>query len=192
MKKSNKSSVVEEVIAALDKGNALEATNIAKHGYPWTSVSVPKRRMTQKRALSVFIKDGFIDRYSGSKLVFPGTLLLLGQVLPEGFPAHKTWRVSETHEIYFDLWPVVDHVKPISKGGDDDESNFVTTSNLNNDLKSHWTLEQLGWKLHPAGMINEWDGLMTWFLAYADSHPDVLENRTISGWHKSALSVTYK
>ena len=79
MNKSNKASIVEEVTAALDGGNSSEATNIAKRNYPWTAVEAPKRKMTQKRALSVFMKDGFIDRYSGSKLIFPGTLLVLGQ-----------------------------------------------------------------------------------------------------------------
>ena len=189
MNKPDKSSVVEEVIAALDRGNILDAINIAKQKYPWESVKVPKRRMTQRRALSVFINDGFIDRYSGSKLIFPGTLLLLGYVLPQAFPVHETWRVHETHEIYFDLWPVVDHIMPISRGGIDNESNFATTSNLNNDVKSHWTLEQMGWTLHPPGKASEWDGLMTWFLEYVNSHQEVLEHRTISGWHKSAMSV---
>jgi len=190
MKKSNKASVVEKVLAVLDTGNALEATNIAKHEYPWSPLKVPTRKMPQKRALSVFIKDGFIDRYSGSRLIFPGTLLLLGRILPDAFPAHETWRVSETHDVYFDLWPVVDHVAPVSRGGDDNESNFVTTSNLNNDVKSSWTLEQLGWKLHPPGKMSEWDGLMTWFLTYASSNPEILENRTISGWYKTAISAT--
>ena len=182
--------MVEQVLAALDRGNELEARTISKTDYPWSAVKVPVRRMTQRRALQVFIKDGFIDRYSGSRLIFPGTLLLLGQVLPDAFPAHETWRVSETHEIYFELWPVVDHVVPVSRGGADNESNFVTTSNLNNDVKSHWTLEQLGWKLHPPENISEWDGSMNWFLTYANRNPEILENRTISGWYKTATNAS--
>lgn len=53
-----------------------------------------------------------------------------------------------------------------------------------------WTLEQLQWELHPPGKIFEWDGLMTWFLEYVGSNPEILEDRTISGWHKTAANVT--
>ena len=181
--------MVEHALAALDVGNSLEATNIAKRDYPWVPAKVPKRKMTRKRALSVFMKDGFIDRYSGNRLIFPGTLLLLGKVLPDAFPAHENWKVSETHDVYRELWPVVDHVDPVARGGNDDESNFVTTSELKNGAKSSWTLEQLGWELYPPGNIDEWDGLMTWFLTYARVNPEILENRTIDGWYRTAKST---
>jgi hypothetical protein len=190
MRKTDKAAVVESVLAALVAGNAREAENIAKHDYPWGPVEVPVRKMTQKRALSVFMRDGFIDRYSGSRLIFPGTLLLLRRVLPDSFPAHENWQVSKTHDVYFELWPVVDHVIPVARGGEDNESNFATTSNLNNDVKSMWTLEQLQWELHPPGKIGEWDGLMTWFLEYAGCNTEVLEDRTISGWYKTAANAT--
>jgi hypothetical protein len=190
VKKTNRASVVERIVAALDANNPFEAINIAKREYPWEPATAPVRKMTRKRAFSVFIKDGFIDRYSGSRLVFPGTLLLLGKVVPDAFPAHRNWRVSETHDVYFELWPVVDHVDPVARGGRDDESNYVTTSNLNNDVKSSWSLEQLGWKLYPPGHMDEWDGLMAWFLTYARENPQILEDQTIKGWFRTAKSIS--
>ena len=68
--------------------------------------------------------------------------------------------MSETHMIYWELFPTVDHVVPIARGGGDDESNWVTTSMLHNSAKSNWKLEELGWQLLPAGDIEQWDGLL--------------------------------
>jgi hypothetical protein len=38
--------------------------------------------------MEVFLRDGFLDRYTGSRLIFPATLRMLSQLLPEEFPAH--------------------------------------------------------------------------------------------------------
>jgi hypothetical protein len=35
--------------------------------------------------MAVFARDGFVDRYSGERLVFPGTLRLLAKLLPNEF-----------------------------------------------------------------------------------------------------------
>ncbi|MEC9407386.1 MAG: HNH endonuclease [Pseudomonadota bacterium] len=186
---SDKSRVVERAAFALEAGDRDSAIHIAKSDYPWESAEVPKRKMTQRRSLQIFVRDGFIDRYSGSQLIFPGALLLLSRELPEAFPAHETWRSAQTHDAYFELWPVVDHVEPLSRGGADDESNFATTSNLLNEAKSNWSLEQLGWKLLPPGDISKWDGLLGWFARYVTKYPEVLEHKTINSWFRSAVAV---
>ena len=93
----------------------------------------------------VFARDGFVDRYSGDKLVFPGTLLrLLSALMPDEFPAHPNWKMSASHVMYWELCPTIDHLVPVARGGADNESNYVTISMLRNSAKAHWTLEELG------------------------------------------------
>ena len=84
--------------------------------------------------------------------------------MPQEFPAHPNWKMSASHVMYWELCATIDHLVPVSRGGADDKSNYVTTSVLRNSAKAHWTLEELGWTLHPPGLMGSWDGLMGWFL----------------------------
>src|SRR5579862_3680063 len=45
--------------------------------YPFTPLQTVGRKYREVEAVRVFVGDGFIDRYSGSRLVFPGVLRLL-------------------------------------------------------------------------------------------------------------------
>ena len=82
----------------------------------------------------------------GERLFFPGVLLLLGQLFPQAFPrpeSNEGWRVGKCHWIYWRLWPTLDHVVPVARGGHPtDESNLVTTSQVINTAKSVWTAEE--------------------------------------------------
>ena len=88
----------------------------------------------------------------GKRLVFPGTLRLLSHLLPEEIPYHPNWKYSECHSLYWHLYPTVDHVVPIARGGLDTTGNLVCTSMLRNGAKSHSTLEELGLASSPAGL----------------------------------------
>ena len=46
---------------------------------------------------------------------------------------------------------------------------------LSNRAKDQWTLEDLGWELHPAGDVKEWDGLSRWMVDYLAKNPTPLE-----------------
>jgi hypothetical protein len=35
---------------------------------------------------------------------------------------------------------------------------------LKNTAKANFTIEELGWQLHPPGSLSEWDGLTGWFM----------------------------
>ncbi len=136
--------------------------------------------------MGLFMRDGFIDRYTGNRLVNPGVLRLLHVVLGGDFPFHPNWKVSETHIAFWELFPTVDHRVPVSRRGSDDESNWVTASMLSNQAKAQWTMEQLGWKLHPRGAVEEWDGLSRWLVDYLDEvNPTVLEEA--AGHHRAYI-----
>ena len=45
---------------------------------------------------------------------------------------------------------------------------------LHNSVKSNWTIEQLNWKLYPAGDINEYDGLTDLFVKLTENNLELL------------------
>ena len=55
--------------------------------------------------------------------------------------------MSEGHMAYWELFPTIDHILPVARGGLDSEENLVCCSMLTNSIKSNWTLEQLQWQL---------------------------------------------
>jgi hypothetical protein len=187
-----KADVLKQVCQALDRGDRSHAIEIARADYPFEPRAAMARRYNQTAATRLFVRDGFVDRYSAHRLVFPGALLLLSRILPEEFPAHPNWKMSESHFAYWELWPTVDHVVPVTRGGEDVESNWVTTSMLRNAAKAHWTLEELEWKLLAAGSMSEWDGLTGWFLDSLTRDPTALEHSAIRKWHRAAQSVLGK
>jgi hypothetical protein len=83
--------VIELVCQALTQGARSEASAIAREQYPFVRSDTASRRYTAYQMTRVFWRDGFTGRYSGERLVFPGTLRVLGAVLPEEFPTHPNW-----------------------------------------------------------------------------------------------------
>ena len=134
-----------------------------------------------------FVRDGFIDRYSGKRLLHPGMLKVLSFYYPEDFPYHPHWKVSESHVAYWELCPTIDHVRPIAAGGRDEPANWVTTSMMNNAVKSNWTLEQLQWRLHPPGSMADWDGLTSVFLDIVRKDGTLLDDGYIRKWYMVSL-----
>ncbi len=103
--------------------------------------------------------------------------------MPEAFPFHKNWKSDDA---YWQLLPTIDHVVPASRGGTDDESNWVCTSQLKNSAKSNWLLEELNWVLHKPDNIREWDGMLSWFIQYVEKNSDILEDKYIKSWYNAA------
>ncbi len=157
--------------------------------YPFLPEAQVQRRYTSKQMVEVFIRDGFIDRYTGERLVFPGTLRLISAMLPSDFPFQKNWKVSETHPAYWHLCPTIDHVVPIVRGGNNDVGNLVTTTQLKNSTKANWTLDELGWELHPPGDMAVWDGLTGAFMRLVEVQPSLLNDNYVRAWHRALKAV---
>ena len=64
------------------------------------------RRYSVVQSMALFLRDGFIDRYTGNRLINPGVLRLLHVVLRDDFPAHPNWKASETHIAFWGIPPV--------------------------------------------------------------------------------------
>jgi hypothetical protein len=185
---SKRSSILVEVCSMLQAGMREEAAVTLRSRYPFSPLTATSRRYTPTQCMRVFVRDGFIDRYSGRRLVFPGTLRLLTKLLPIEFPFQSNWKTDACHFAFYELFPTIDHRIPVSRGGADDEANWVTTSMLLNSAKANFTLEDLGWKLHAPGEYKEWDGLVSWFLTWIDKDPSLLSDAYFRRWHAAAVS----
>lgn len=186
---TDKISVLAKVCLAISDGELDDASSSLKREYPFAPEPVTKRQYGAMESTRIFVRDGFRDRYTGDRLVFPAVLRALSAVLPQEFPFHPNWKTDLTHPAYWEVGASIDHLVPVSRGGRDDPTNWVTTSMARNFAKMNWTLEELGWKLLPPGDILEWDGLLSWFLRFAESRPDLFTSGSLRQWHRAAQAA---
>ncbi|MCB1052715.1 MAG: HNH endonuclease [Acidobacteria bacterium] len=189
MLEQDRAGIIQDVCSTLMEQGLDPAIALLQKEYPFVYQKRVGRSFTNYQAMQVFWRDGFIDRYTGRKLLFPGVLRLLSLVMPEAFPFHPNWKMSETHMAFWEMFPTIDHVEPIARGGANEASNFVCCSMLTNGAKANWTLAELGWTLHPAGDPKAWDGLTGWFLNYVDIHSKYKVNPYLRSWREAALKV---
>ena len=174
------------VCGSLSASKPSEAAAILSEHYPFQPAPITPRRYGPRESTAVFVRDGFIDRYSGQPLIFPPVLRLISAALPSDFPFHPNWKTDVTHSAYWEVGATVDHLYPVTLGGDDGPSNWVTTSMALNSAKMNWTLDELGWELHPPGDFSEWDGLLGWFLEYAEENPGSMKGSNVKQWYRAA------
>lgn len=181
--------VLSEVCAAMDDRRPRMAAAILNARYPFVPLMNAGRSYSATQSMEVFVRDGFIDRYTGKRLVFPGALRLLSILLPDHFPFHNNWKTDACHFGYYELFPTIDHLIPVSRGGEDGEANWITTSMLKNAAKANFTMEELGWKLFPPGDLASWDGLTGWFMRYPVENDSRLDTNYLRVWKKAAVRV---
>lgn len=180
---TDKCSVISSIVDMLLEGDECAAKNIITHEYPHTYFEIEKRTYTLEQKMKQFINDGFIDRYTGKRLLNPGILKIISYYFPDEFPYHPHWKMTETHSAYWELIPTIDHIYPIAKGGEDKEENWVTTSMKNNSIKSNYTIDEIHWQLYPQGNISEWDGLTGVFIELVDKDRNILKDNYIKSWY---------
>jgi hypothetical protein len=90
--------------------------------------------------------------------------------------------MTEGHIAYWELFPTIDHIVPVARGGQDSPDNWICCSMLTNSIKSNWTLEELGWELLPPGKPEKWDGMLGWFVSQVTRMPSVLVAPYFKRW----------
>lgn len=183
----DKIAAIELAASKLLQQNFSEAEIIIHNEYPFHKISAEGRKYTDREKMEQFVRDGFIDRYSGQKLVNPGILKVLSHYMSETFPYHSHWKMEECHNAYWEFVPTVDHIYPVALGGADSMENWATTSMLHNSIKSNWTLEQLGWRLYDAGDFAQYDGLTKLFIKLVKADEKLLKDAYIKRWYKLSL-----
>jgi len=183
-------AVLRQLCGLLDAEDTAAAVDLLRTHYPVPLPQTARRAWPPARAMAIFLRDGFTDRYSGAPLVFPGTLRAISLLLPKDFPYQRNWRQSETHAAFWELYPTIDHVVPLARGGTDDPSNVVTTSMVRNAAKANWTLEELGWPVSLAPPVKDWDGLLPWFLVAFQKFQTLRDDPSTRTWHNVATHAT--
>ena len=79
-----RSEVLAAVCHALTENAPVEAAGLLRRDYPFAPDPVTKRRYGPVESTRVFVRDGFLDRYTGERLVFPPVLRVLSEMLPSG------------------------------------------------------------------------------------------------------------
>lgn len=179
-------SEIETLIQAtnfLNNKNYLLAEKIINENYPFVPTRSKGRHYTIKQMVAQFFRDGFIDRYTGNRLLNPGILRILSEFLPNAFPYQAHGKTDECHIAYWDYQPTIDHIYPVSLGGKDTPENWATTSMRNNLAKSNSTLEQIGWTLKSPGDIHNWDGLSKTFIEIVEENPSLLKINRIKNYY---------
>lgn len=181
-----KADVISNVCDFIESGDQTSGAELINFQYPFNKVEYVKRKYTKAEMLRIFLRDGFIDRYSGEKLIFPPVLRILSEIYPNEFPFHPNWKSSECHPAYWDLLATIDHVIPITSGGTNNADNLVTTSMKRNSAKANFTVADLKWNLYPPGKLEKWDGKLGWFMKMAKEKPILLEISYIRHWYAAA------
>lgn len=155
MTQNKKIETIEKASKLLLNNNKEEALEIINNQYKFEYKKTGKRSYNDKEKRKIFIRDGFIDRYSGDKLLNSGILKVFSTYFPKEFPYHRNWQMEE----------------------------------INNSIKSNWTLEQLIWKIYDAGDIKEWDGLTKIFIELVEKDMTLLSDNYIKRWYSISKSL---
>ena len=181
--------VLVQAVAYLNGGEVDSAKRIIDEEYPFVPVERRGRRYTVQQMVEQFFRDGFIDRYSGERLVNPGVLRAISEMIPDAFPYQAHWKTGECHLAYWNDHPTIDHICPLSLGGEDGPENWATTSMMRNSLKGNFTLEQMGWVLQERGDIREWDGLSKVFVDLVEREKALLQVGRIRNYYTATKEM---
>ena len=73
----DKITTIKQSAKSILTGNIESAKNLINKEYPFKKLKPEGRSYTDKEKYEQFVRDGFIDRYTGEKLVNPGLLKVL-------------------------------------------------------------------------------------------------------------------
>jgi hypothetical protein len=184
----DRADVIESICQALTQDEVGIAIDLIRNYYPFETIDKSSRKYSEYEKTRIFVRDGFIDRYRGTRLIFPPVLRLLSERMLTDFPYHPNWKMDSTHIAYWELSSTIDHVIPVARGGKDDESNWVCCSMLTNGIKANWTLEECGWHLHEPGDPSIWDGMLHWFINEMERNPEYKQKAYLRAWFRAAVA----
>jgi 5-methylcytosine-specific restriction endonuclease McrA len=82
--------------------------------------------ITKKEQLQVFKRDNWTCKYCGDPVFFSPTLKLLENRSPGHGYYHQHGKGGEMLELFRTKWASVDHINPVTKGGQNELDNYAT------------------------------------------------------------------
>lgn len=170
---------------ALEVGSVDAAKKIIERDFPFSQYVKDDKFFSVAEQLTVFKRDGFVDRFSGKRVFLPPVLIILSKELPEVFPRHPNWERVKTHQAHEMFSAAVKKIIP--SGSSQDIANLVTVSYLNKLSMGNATLDDLGLRLLSLEEIaaQRWDGMSDWFVNYVREHNTLLAENAIATWYKA-------
>jgi hypothetical protein len=122
------------------KGQLVQTFSVEKKTHP---------NVNERDKFMTFRKDHYHCSYTGIKLINHPLIELLSYILPEHFPYNNPPHGSDagiknTHLLVWVLWPSVDHILPVSRGGLNHPENYTTSNSKFNMFKNNFRNEELG------------------------------------------------
>ena len=150
-----------EVLAGADLARDETARQDALDALAFTSAALPIRRAPSVRAVArVYARDRYQCRYCGQRLILGQVLRLLSRLHPHALAYQENWKTGVAHPIFAALSATLDHITPVTLGGDSlDEANLACACWPCNLRKADLPLDVTGFELTAAPADPTWDGL---------------------------------
>lgn len=78
--------ILSDAVDLLLSGNTRDAQALIVEHDPFAPTKIQGRNYSEKEKMQVFLRDGFVDRYSGKRLVNPGILKSITSFFLKIFP----------------------------------------------------------------------------------------------------------
>ena len=182
---NSKADVLIHACLALEAGSVDAAKKIIERDFPFSRYVKDERTFTPVEQIKIFMRDGFVDRFTGKRVFLPPVLAVLSKEMPETFPWSSSGDRAKTHQAHEMLSAAVKKVIP--SGSSKDTANLVTVSALNKLSRGNATLADLGQPLLTLDDIASarWDGMTGWFVNYVHEHKALLNDNNIARWYKA-------
>ncbi|MFH1508889.1 MAG: HNH endonuclease [bacterium] len=125
--------------------------------------------------LKIWFRDKWSCKYCGEPVFFAPTLKLLNELSPKHGYYHPNGKTDNMLSLFQWHWSSVDHVKPYSKGGEDNINNYVTacwSCNLQLKDKSHDQGKPQPDLTNKNAQVVDWDGLSSLYLKLGQKHDE--------------------
>ncbi len=134
-------------------------------------LKVTRKNIPKKIQFAVWCRNHWACRYCGAPVFFSPALKLLDKISPGHGYYHRNGKENEMVDLFQWTWASIDHIVPFSKGGEDEEANFVTACwrcNLKkgNSLCKEAKIEPN--KVNLSAQLANWDGFSSLYLLLAD------------------------
>ncbi len=85
-----------------------------------------RQSISKQHSITVFKRDAWTCRYCNSAVFFTPTLKLLDSLNPGHGYYHPNGKTGAVLDIFQWKWATIDHVIPVSRGGQNNLTNYVT------------------------------------------------------------------
>ena len=88
-----KAELIKDISFCLMNNDKMATLEIINIYYKFSNKDIKVRKRSEYEKLEKYLNDGFIDSYTGEKLIFSGMLNIISNYFPKEFPYHSHWKM---------------------------------------------------------------------------------------------------